>query len=124
MDQRARAVKSTEGAELRCLRRILGVGLETLANRAGLEPGQIERIEAGEVRPRPVVLAALAIALGTTRAGRRNWLAADTCFVRLVRAGRTAEGRPARAVGRPATHVRQRLRTLEPCLACGRSLDA
>jgi transcriptional regulator with XRE-family HTH domain len=124
MDERARAVKPTEGGELRCLRRTLGVSLEALANRTGLEPSQIERIEAGEVRPRPVVLAALALALGTTRAGRRQWLAADTCFERLVGAGRAADGSHPGAMGGPPTHARRRLRTVEPCLACGRPADA
>jgi hypothetical protein len=124
MDERARAVKPTVGEELRCQRRIFAVSLETLAHRTGLDTKGVERIEAGELRPRPVVLAALAIALGTTRAGRRQWLAADTSFVRLVRAGRTAAGQHLGTTDRPPTHARRRLRTVEPCLACGRPLDA
>ena len=93
MDERARAVKLTVGEELICQRRTLGVGLESLADRTGLDTTTINRIEGGEVRPRQVILAALALALGTTQAGRRQWLTADTCFARLIQALRAGEER-------------------------------
>ena len=94
MDERARAVKLTVGEELICQRRTLGVGLESLADRTGLDTTTINRIEGGEVRPRQVALAALALALGTTQSRvRRQWLTADTCFARLIQALRAGEER-------------------------------
>lgn len=123
MDQRARAIKPSVGEELRCLRRTLGVSPEALADRTGLAVRHIERIETGELQPRPVVLAAFALALGTTHAGRRQWLAADTCFARLLKAGPPRSEQPLEADTLPQRPDRLRLRAIEPCLACGRSLD-
>jgi transcriptional regulator with XRE-family HTH domain len=123
MDRRARAVKPTVGEELSCQRRTLGVGLETLADRTGLDAAMIKRIEGGAMRPRDVMLAALALALGTTQAGRRQWLMADTCFARLIRALREGDVRGPGSAALPLGDSSGRIRMVKPCLACGRVSD-
>lgn len=66
-DEQAR-LAATLGAELRSLRSAYGLSIRRLAERAGAHPTTVYRLEHGERRPRPSMLAALGFAFDPARA--------------------------------------------------------
>ena len=66
-DERER-LAATLGAELRALRAEHGLSVARLAERAGAHPTTVARLETGERRPRPSMLASIAYGLDPDRA--------------------------------------------------------